>query len=47
MVRAQPADRLAQDRWHCADIELLVDYRTVAKADSGWWYRENGTWKQK
>lgn len=21
--------------------------RWVAKADSGWWYRENGTWKQK
>lgn len=29
------------------DIRRTFAERWIAKADSGWWYRENGTWKQK
>lgn len=29
------------------NIRRTFASRWVAKADSGWWYRENGTWKQK
>ena len=29
------------------DIRQTFASRWVAKADTGWWYREGGTWKQK